>query len=488
MSVDYDIAIVGGSLAGRDAALKAVQLRARVALVEPGFRHDLIQLQGMRELSNVVGKIKDLIRFGVYDVPLCSGGAYKADIAEKSSISLDKLLLWGSAVAANIEEQLSPAYLAAQGVDVIIGEGFFQASPDLNFFVKKRKLSARNFLLATGSHPQIPEIEGLQETGYFTLSNVWQVLESPMPPKVVVILGGTPQSVEIAQSLARLGLMVTLIVNSPYIISPIDPEIAQLLQAQLEVCGVRVFTRTIVTQIRLIEDKKWLQAGDIAIEADEILVAIAQVPLIESLNLAAVGVKYNSHSLVVNKKLQTTNHRIYACGDVIGGYNLPNIASYEARIAIKNALFFPKYKINYQAIPWGILTQPSLMQVGLTERQAKNRYGGNEILVLRQYFKGLAAAQLIDETTGICKIIVRRNGEILGASLFGAEARELINLIAIAIAQKIKINALANLSPVYSSFSEIVEKTAWEWHKQRLENQHLQDFWDSIFLFLRNRK
>jgi len=117
--------------------LKAVQLRARVALVEPGFRHDLIQLQGMRELSNAVGKIKDLIRFGVYDVPFCSGGTYKADIAEKSSISLDKLLLWGSAVAANIEEQLSPAYLAAQGVDVIIGKGFFQVSPDLNFIVKK---------------------------------------------------------------------------------------------------------------------------------------------------------------------------------------------------------------------------------------------------------------------------------------------------------------------------------------------------------------
>ncbi|MEO0843843.1 MAG: mercuric reductase, partial [Cyanobacteria bacterium J06643_5] len=185
--------------------------------------------------------------------------------------------------------------------------------------------------------------------------------------------------------------------------------------------------------------------------------------------------------------LQTTNHRIYACGDVIGGYNLPNIANYEAKIAVKNALFFSKNKINYQFIPWGISTQPTFAQVGLTERQARNRYDKNDILVLRQYFKNLASAQLTDETSGICKIIVRRNGEILGASLLGAESQELINIIALAISERIKINKLANLSPVYSSFSEIIEQTAWEWNKQKFENTRLQDFWDSVFYFLRNR-
>ena len=188
----------------------------------------------------------------------------------------------------------------------------------------------------------------------------------------------------------------------------------------------------------------------------------------------------------MNKKLQTTNHRIYACGDVIGGYNLPNIANHEARIAIKNALLFPKYQINYGVIPWGILTQPNFAQVGLTEMQAENRYGRNEILVLKQYFKTLVSAQLRDKTTGICKIIVRRNGEILGACLFGTQAKELINIIALAIAEKIKIKNLTNLSPVYSSFSEIIEQTAWEWNKQKLENPRLQDFWDSIFYYFRS--
>ena len=284
-----------------------------------------------------------------------------------------------------------------------------------------------------------------------------------------------------------MGNEVTFIVNSPCIVSAVDPEIAQLLQAQLEIAGIRVFTQSYVTQVRQIDDKKWLQARDTAIETDEILVAVAEKPFIESLNLAAVGVKYNSRGLSVNKKLQTTNHRIYACGDVIGGYNLPNIANHEAKIAIKNSLFFSKYKTNYRTIPWGILTQPTLAQVGLTERQEKNRYPKNDILVLRQYFKTLPSAQLTNETTGISKIIVRRNGEILGASLLGAETKELINIIALAISEKIKINKLAKLSPVYSSFSEIIEKTAWEWNKLRFENARLQDFWDSVFYFLRNR-
>ncbi|MEM9924247.1 MAG: NAD(P)/FAD-dependent oxidoreductase [Cyanobacteria bacterium P01_D01_bin.50] len=479
MSVDYDIAIVGGTRHGRDAALKAVQLRAKVALVEPRFCHDLIQLQGMGEISNAVRKFNEL-------TPFCSRAEHLTNREEKSQVSLEKLLLWGSAVAENVEEQLSPAFLAAQGIDVIIGSGCFQASPKLSFIVNERKLIARNYLLATGSHPAIPEIKGLQEAGFLTLSNVWQVLGSATPPKNWVILGGIPQSVEIAQSLARLGYNVTYIISSPYIISPLDPEIARLLQVQLEVEGVRVLTQTTVTQIRLIENKKWLQAGDTAIETDEILVAIAQQPLIESLNLAGVGVKYNLNALLVNKKLQTTNHRIYACGDVIGGYNLPNIANFEATIAIKNALFFPRYKINYQAIPWGILTNPNLVQVGLTEREVKRRYPRQEILILRQYFKILPTAKLRDETTGICKIVVRRNGEILGASLLGAESRELVNIIALAISQKIKINVLANLSPVHSSYSEIVEKTAWEWNKQRLEDRRTQDFWDSFFHFFRN--
>ncbi|MEH1845491.1 MAG: NAD(P)/FAD-dependent oxidoreductase [Nostoc sp.] len=481
MTVDYDVVIIGGSLAGYYAALAATQLRATVALVEPKVDYGFTHHHVLTEIGKLAQKLNDATGFGIH--------AIHTNTSEECHISMawQEAMLYAQCIASNLKEQHSPAILAALGVDVIVGSGQFQSSPQLAFAVNNRLLRARTYLLASGSHPEIPEIEGLQATGYFTLSNIWQSLQGATLPKNWVIIGGIPQSIEIAQTLARFGCSVTLVVKHSYVLPHLDPEIAILLQAQLEVEAVCVLTDKPVTQVRLIEDKKWIQAGDKAIETDEILVATGQQPNLESLNLATVGVKWHRRSLVVNDKLQTTNHRIYACGDVIGGYDFANIANYEAKIALNNALFFPRLKVNYHSIPWVMFSVPMVAQVGLTEAQAKRQFSRDEVLVLRQYFKTVAAAQLQNETTGICKLIVLHNGEILGASIFGAEAGELINLIALAMSQKIKIKDLANLFSVYPSFSEILEETAREWSKQKLNsNLALQEFLEGFFHFRRN--
>ena len=481
MTIDYDVVIIGGSLAGYYAALAATQLRATVALVEPKVDYGFTDHHALTEISKLAQKLNDAASFGIH--------VTHTDTSEECHISIawQEAMLYAQCVASNLKEQHSPAILAASGVDIIVGSGQFQSSPQLAFAVNNRLLRARTYLLASGSRPEIPDIEGLQATGYLTLSNIWQSLQRGTLPKNWVIIGGIPQSIEIAQTLARFGCNVTLVVKHPYLLPNIDPEIAILLQAQLEVEGVRVLTKRPVTQVRLIEDKKWIQAGDKAIETDEILVATAQQPNIESLNLATVGVKWHRRSLVVNDKLQTTNHRIYACGDVIGGYDFANIANYEAKIALNNALFFPRLQVDYRLIPWAMFSMPMVAQVGLTEAQAKRQFSRDEVLVLQQYFKTVAAAQLRDETTGMCKLIVLDNGEILGASILGAEAGELINLIALAMSQKIKVKDLANLSPVYPSFSEVLEQAAREWSKQRLNsNIALQEFLESFFHFRRN--
>ncbi len=481
MTIDYDVVIIGGSLAAYYAALAATQLHATVALVEPQVDYGFTYHHALTEIGKLAQKLNDADGFGIH--------TKHTDASEECHISMawPEAMLYAQCVASNLKEKHSPAILAAQGVDVIVGSGQFQSSPQLAFAVNNRLLSARTYLLASGSRPEMPEIEGLQATGYLTLSNIWQSLDGVTLPKNWVIIGGIPQSIEIAQTLARFGCSVTLVVKHPYILPYLDPEIAILLQAQLEVEGVRVLTQKPVTQVRLIEDKKWIQAGDKAIETDEILVATGQQPNLESLNLATVGVKWHRRSLVVNDKLQTTNPRIYACGDVIGGYDFANIANYEAKIALNNALFFPRLRVNYRSIPWAIFSVPMLAQVGLTETQAKRQFGRDEVLVLRQYFKTVTTAQIRDETTGMCKLIVLGNGEILGASILGAEAGELINLIALAMSQKIKVNHLANLSPVYPSFSEILQQTAREWSKQRLnKNVTLQEFLEGFFHFRRN--
>ncbi|AUB42840.1 Pyruvate/2-oxoglutarate dehydrogenase complex [Nostoc flagelliforme CCNUN1] len=481
MTIDYDVVIIGSSLAGYYAALAATQLRATVALVEPKVDYGFTARHALSEIGKLAQKLNDAASFGIH--------ARHTDTSEECHISMawQEAMLYAQCIASNLKEQHSSGILAALGVDIIVGSGQFQSSPQLAFAVNNRLLRARTYLLASGSRPQIPEIEGLQATGYLTLSNLWQSLQGGTLPKNWVIIGGIPQSIEIAQTLARFGCSVTLVVKHSYVLPNIDPEIAILLQAQLEVEGVRVLTERRVTQVRLIENKKWIQAGDKAIETDEILVVTGQQPNLESLNLATVGVKWHRRSLVVNDKLQTTNHRIYACGDVIGGYDFANIANYEAKIALNNALFFPRLQVDYRSIPWAMFSVPMVAQVGLTEAQAKRLFSQDEVLVLRQYFKTVAAAQIRDETTGICKLIVLKNGEILGASILGAEAGELINLIALAMSQKIKVKDLANLSPVYPSFSEILEQAAREWSKQRLNsNIALQEFLEGFFHFRRN--
>ncbi|WP_407900450.1 dihydrolipoyl dehydrogenase family protein [Scytonema sp. NUACC26] len=490
MTNDYDIVIIGGSLVGRFAALSATQLRAKVALVEPTVNGKLylanalygfVYHQAFSHISDLARQFDETFFKGVRIS--CGNNEQKCQI----SVDTSQALLYSDGIISKIQEQHSPAILAAQGVDVIVGDGQFQPSPTLTFVVNDRQLRARTYLLATGSRPKIPDIEGLQKIGFLTIPDVWQSLNRPAAPKQWAIFGGVPQSIEIAQTLAHLNYDVTLIVAGKNILPQIDFEISQLLCSQLEAEGVRIVTQAPVTQVRRIENKKWLQVGDKAIETDEIVVVTAQQPNIESLNLAAVDVKWDCDRLLVNDKLQTTNRRIWACGDVIGGYEIANIARYEARVAIQNALFFSKQKVNYQQIPWGIFTHPTVAQVGLTEAQAKRQYNRDKIIVLRQYFKSIASAQIQDETTGLCKLITLDRGEILGASILGAKAMEFIHVIALAIAQKITVTHLARIAPLYPSFSEILEQTALSWNQHKLNSDLAwQDFLESFFHFRRN--
>ncbi|MFM2061122.1 MAG: hypothetical protein RLZZ507_792 [Cyanobacteriota bacterium] len=503
MKIDYDIVIIGSSIAGYEAALTATQLQAKVALVQPQVNYEFNYHYALSELANISQQCFDINNLGIIaqnkTIQNIESDIYlnqhinDTKIPEKPGCvySYKRASLYAQGIAANLNQIKSLANLATQGVDVIIGRGKFQSFQQLGFAVNDRLLRARTYLLACGSRPRIPDIEGLNTTGYLTLANIWQTLEKTKeksnPPKNWVILGGLPQSIEIAQTLARLGFSVNLILNHPNVLSYLDPEISQLLIAQLEADGVKVFTQTIVTQVRQIEDKKWVQAGDKAIETDEILVAIGQQPNIEDLNLANVGVKWYPRRLVVNEKLQTTNRSIYACGDILGGYDIPNIANYEAKIAVKNALLFPRIAVNYSYIPWMISSQPMVTQVGLTEPQAKRRYGKKEVLVFKNYFKSITAAQIKNKITGICKLIVLENGKILGCSILGAEAGELINLVAFAMSENLKVENLENLASVYPSFSEILAQTAGEWSKQRLNKNHiLQEFLQSFFHFRRD--
>ena len=456
MAVDYDLVIIGSSWEGIYAAKSAVMLQARVALVTQGelFNNTLI---------NSVGEVGRL-NYRLAENP------FAIDLSNLPSFCFNQAIDWAKEVNGEVQANNSLSSLAALGVDVIVGSGEFCRLPQLAFNVAKRKLRSRNFLLATGANFQ-PDLN-IDPQDYLTprqlgdrdLSNLEQI----------IVIGGDPTSLELAQTIARFDKQVTLVIRQPRILPQEDHDIAILIQAQLEAEGIKIYADCPVTQVKTINGQKWLQAGNLALSADEIIFVDCRQPNVESLNLAGVGVKGDRQRISVNRKLQTTNPNIYACGDLIGGYALPNVTRYEVNLILKNTLFLPWYKTNYHTLPWAIFIQPNLARVGLTQHQARQQYG-NDIYIIREYFRDLTQAQILDRTSGVCKLIVRENGEILGCCIVGDRAAELIPIVALMIQHKIKLDrnpmrGLTSISipTIYPSMAEILEHSSQNFYHQKL--------------------
>lgn len=467
MAVEYDLVIIGNSPEGRYAALKAAQLNARVALVDQSLS-EVEQNYSLSIYSRILAYQADSAK-------ITANNSFNPRFPAHKSMQ---------EVINTLQARHSPQKLASLGIDFISGKGEFCRLPNQAFLVNNRRLRSRSYLLATGNHITVPNISGLQEVGYLTPADLCQryILEEiskrkekessfgnsnpEILPNNLVIIGSTPLAIELAQSLASLGIEITLIVEEKKLLPAEDSEIAMLIQAQLEAEGINLLTHTQVSQVKKFEDKKWLQVGDLALETDEIIFVCEGQPNIKDLNLEGVGVKVGKQGIVANEKLQTTNPKIYICGTLQGGYNFPHIALYEANLALKNGLFFPVHKVNYLPIPWVIFTQPNLAKVGMSEASARSRYG-EEVIVIKQNFHTVTQALIEGETTGLLKLILRRNGEILGAYIVSAQAGELINIIALAINHKIKLEQLANYPCALPTWSEIIHQAALEWQNQR---------------------
>ena len=265
-----------------------------------------------------------------------------------------------------------------------------------------------------------------------------------------------------------------------------DRDTAYLIQAQLEADGVEVLTSTTVTQVRQIDHKKWVQAGTRAIEADELLLAIPPKFDPVALNLDAVQVKYNAWGILVDRTLRTSNHCIYACRSSIANHCAPQLAISDAKLAVNNALFLPIATVARHHVPVITYSQPELARVGHSESEARRLYG-EDVVVVQQPFKALTRSHIQGDTTGFCKFILRRNGSILGAHVVGTQASELIGTIALAMQQQLKIQAIAKLGLPSSSLAAIMQQTAVEWHRLRLQrNTKLQSFLERFFNWRRS--
>lgn len=472
MAVEYDLVIIGGGSGGLVVASAAAQLKAKVALVERDrlggdcLWFGCVPSKSLIHASRVAYEVKNAARFGIH--------------TEHPKIDFSKAANHVQNVIKTIEPHDSPERFRGLGVEVIFGEGKF--GDRQTFEVNGRQLKARAFVISTGSRPAIPPIPGLKEAGFLTNENVFSLQERP---DNFVIIGGGPIGCELGQAFSRLGSNVTIIESGDHLLQKEDPEAAQVVQEQLISEGIKVLTQTRAEKVELNNGKKHIKAGENTIIADEILLAVGRVPNVESLNLEAAGVAAGKRGIQVNTKLQTTNPRIYACGDVIGGYQFTHVAGYEAVVVLTNALFFPVSKANYRVIPWATFTDPELARVGLTEKQAIQRYG-KDVYVLKQPFSGVDRAQAEASTQGFAKIITRGNGEILGAHLVGPSAGELIHEIVLAMSNKLKVSALTGIH-IYPTLSEVNSKAGLLLKKQKFsQNKWQQNLLEKFFNWRRS--
>ena len=324
-------------------------------------------------------------------------------------------------------------------------------------------ITARRIVIATGSSPFVPPIPGLENVPYETNETLFELRDKP---KHLLIVGGGPIGMEMAQAHIRLGCKVTVI-EGMKALGKDDPELAAIVLSKLRTEGIEIAEDAMAAEIRG-------KAGAIEIEAKDgrifkgshLLMAVGRKANTDKLNLEVAEVEPTRGGIKVDASMKTTNKRVYAIGDVAAGLQFTHVAGYHAGLILRSALFGLPAKASTAHIPWATYTDPELAQAGLTETQAREEHGGN-LEVVRFHYTHNDRAIAERKTDGLIKVMVVR-GRPVGASIAGAQAGELINLWALVLANKLKMKHVANMVAAYPTIGEINKRAAGAYFSPRL--------------------
>jgi pyruvate/2-oxoglutarate dehydrogenase complex dihydrolipoamide dehydrogenase (E3) component len=361
--------------------------------------------------------------------------------------------------------------------------------PRAGRFTDKRTLAAegcqvraRRFVVAAGSTPLVPPIEGLEAVPYLTNETVFRLTRRPGH---LLVVGGGPIGVEMAQAFRRLGARVTLLAGGG-VLPRDDPELAARVRDALLEDGVAILDGARVLKAGRSgrqELRLTVKRGEAFedVEGTHLLLAAGRAANVEGLGLRAASVAYGRRGIEVNDRMRTTNPRIYAVGDVTGGPFFTHWAGHQAGLAVRSILFRFGGGIDRDHLTWATFTDPELAHVGLSEREARERHG--EIRILRWPFAENDRAQTERATVGLVKVIATKKGRIVGAGIVGRQAGELIGLWALAIAQGLSVRALTGLVLPYPTLSETARRVAVEFYRPQLRNPWLRRLIRALRLF-----
>ena len=450
--IKVDLCVIGAGSGGLSVAAGAAQMGASVVLLEGGR-------MGGDCLNYGCVPSKALLAAGKHAHAMTTGAPFGITPVEPQ-VDYARAKAHVANVISGIAPHDSVERFEGLGVRVISEYGRFISAREVQ--AGDQVIRARRFVIATGSSPFVPPIPGLENVRYYTNEDIFELQELP---EHLIIIGGGPIGMEMAQAHRRLGSKVTVL-EGLKALGKDDPELATIALERIRSEGVEVVEGAMASEI--------LAEGGVTVKTklggsytgSHLLMAVGRKPNTETLDLEKAGVKADRSGITVGANLKTSNRRVYAIGDVAGGLQFTHMAGYHAGIVIRSALFGLPAKSSDAHIPWATYTDPEIAQVGMTEAEAKVAHG-DRVEVLRFDFAENDRARAELNTTGLIKVMVVK-GRVVGASIVGAQAGELIQVWALVIVNKLKIGAVAAMVSPYPTMGEINKRVAGAYYTPRL--------------------
>jgi pyruvate/2-oxoglutarate dehydrogenase complex dihydrolipoamide dehydrogenase (E3) component len=447
----YDLAIIGAGSAGLSVAAAAAQFGEKVILFEKAemggdcLNSGCVPSKALLAAAKAAQAHRTSAKFGVG--------------ADEPKIDFAKAMAHVESVIAKIAPHDSVERFEGLGVKVVQANAQFVDRNTLE--AAGEKFTARKIVIATGSRAGRPPIPGLAETPHFTNETIFK---NRVLPEHLIVIGGGPIGMEMAQAHRRLGSKVTVL-EAFQPLAKDDPELTKVVLDALTAEEIDIRANAKIASISKSATGITITLADgSTLQGSHLLVAAGRIPNIESLNLEAGGVTFDKRGITVDHSLRSvSNSKVYAAGDVAGGLQFTHVAGYHAGLIIRNALFKLPVKNRTDFIPWVTYTNPELAHVGLSEKDARAAHG-DAIKDLRWNFDGNDRALAEGKGVGLVKLVTTKNGRIIGASIVGPNAGDLIAMWALAVNQKLKVSAIANLVLPYPTLGETGKRAAMTYY------------------------
>ena len=463
---DFDIGVIGGGAAGLTVTAGAAQAGAKTLLVEKEkelggdcLHYGCVPSKTLIKTAHVYHLMKNSKEFGLPGFAL-------------PPVDYREVAKRIQSVISTIQEHDSEERFCKLGAKVEFGRATFVDEHSIR--LNGETISAKNWVLATGSSPGTPPIDGLDKTPYITNKEIWSLDHLP---KSLIILGAGPIAIEMAQAFGRLGSKVTVVQRSNQILSTEDKDMADTVMEVLQSEGVTFYLGSAVLGVRDLGNEREVTIQNGAnttskIRGEKILVAMGREANVTGLGLEGLGIDFTGKGIQVDNRLRTKQKHIYAAGDVTGQYQFTHAAGYEGGVVFTNAIFHLPRKVDYTFLPWCTYTDPELASIGMNEKAAEA--AGIEYAVWTEEFKGNDRSLAEGERVGKIKMILDGKEKPIGVQILGPQAGELLNEWVAVLNGKMKLSTLASAVHPYPTLGEINKRVAGNFFSPKIFSERVK--------------